>query len=67
MKLKNCKVGQRVETKDFDIIKDVCRFYQRHCGKVGTITGVRDPDTVTVEFDDGTSDYGHHSLIRKVK
>lgn len=67
MKLKNCVVGQRVETKDFDITNEVCRFYERNCGKVGTITRVRG-DNVVVDFDGcGDSDYGHHSLIRKVK
>ena len=69
MKLKNCVVGQRVETKAYDITNNVCRYVQRNCGKVGTIISDTElaHDLVQVEFDDGTSDYGHHSLIRKVK
>lgn len=69
MKLENCIVGQRVETKAYDSTNDVCRYLPRYCGKVGAIISDTElaHDLVRVEFDDGTSDYGHHSLIRKVK
>lgn len=67
MKLKNCVVGQRVETKAYDNTNGLCRFIQRNCEKVGTITRVRGDHDVVVDFDGFGEDFGHHSLIRKVK
>ena len=80
MKLKNVKVGQRVQMKNIDEIPTECSYPTgREFGLIeenlGTVLGYPDSDgDVQIEFDDFTSEfsgtsklYVHHSKIRKVK
>lgn len=80
MKLKNIKVGQRVQMKNIDEIPTECSYHTgREFGLIeenqGTIIRHPDPDgDVYIEFDDFESEfsglnklYVHHSKIRKVK
>lgn len=67
MKLENVKVGTKVRVKT-EMNDDVLSFYLRHRGAVGTVIDAPDVDgDVNVEFSDGTTDYGHHSNLKRIK
>lgn len=80
MKLKNVKVGQRVQMKNIDEIPTACSYHNgREFGLIEENIGIviKDADSdgdVQIIFDDFTSEfsgtsklYVHHSKIRKVK
>lgn len=67
MKLGNVKVGTKVRVKT-EMHEDVLAFYTRHRGSVGTVIGAPDEDgDVEVQFDDGRTDFGHHSNLKRIK
>ena len=67
MKLENVKVGTTVRVKT-EMNDDVLSFYLRHRGAVGTVIEAPDEDgDVTVQFDDGRIDFGHHSNLKRIK
>lgn len=67
MKLENVKVGTKVRVKT-DMNEDVVAFYLRYRGAVGTVIEAPDEDgDVKVQFDDGRTDYGHHSNLKRIK
>lgn len=63
MKVKNLKVGLRVQVKH----KNHVGFYSDYAGEFGVITKI-DADSlldVRVEFDDGDYDWGNHKGIKR--
>ena len=67
MKLENVKVGTTVRVKT-EMNKDVIAFYTRNRGSVGTVIAPPDEDGgVSVEFSDGSTDFGHHSNLKRIK
>lgn len=67
MKLENVKVGTIVRVKT-EMNNGVLSFYLRHRGAVGTVIAAPDSDgDVLIEFDDGRTDYGHHSNLKRIK
>lgn len=67
MKLENVKVGTKVRVKT-EMNDGVLSFYLRHRGSVGTVIATPDEDAdVLVEFSDGSTDYGHHSNLKRIK
>lgn len=67
MKLENVKVGTKVRVK-LQQSDSTTRFYSRYCGVVGIIISPPDEDyDVKVEFSDGTTDFGHHSNLKRIK
>ena len=67
MKLENVKVGTKVRVKT-EMNNGVLSFYLCHRGAVGTVIAAPAPDgDVNVEFNDGTTDYGHHSNLKRIK
>ena len=67
MKLENVKVGAKVRVKT-EMNNGVLSFYLRHRGSVGTVIKAPDEDgDVEVQFDDGRTDFGHHSNLKRIK
>lgn len=67
MKLKNCVVGQRVQVKE-DINPSTLNFIRSFRGQEVTIIGSPDVDgDVRVLLDNGDTDVGHHTNLRKIK
>ena len=67
MKLENVKVGTKVRVKT-EMTEDTLSFYTRYRGSVGTVIEAPDEDgDVLVEFDDGRTDYGHYSNLKRIK
>ena len=67
MKLENVKVGTKVRVKT-EMHRGVLNFYKRYWGTVGTVIEAPDEDgDVKVEFSDGSTDFGHHSTLKRIK
>ena len=67
MKLENVKVGTSVRVKTA-MNNGVLSFYLRHRGAVGTVIEAPDEDgDVRVEFSYGSTDFGHHSNLKRIK
>lgn len=67
MKLENVKVGTTVRVKT-EMNDGVLSFYLRHRGSVGTVIESPDEDgDVHVQFGDGSTDFGHHSNLKRIK
>ena len=67
MKLENVKVGTTVRVKT-EMNDDVLGFYLRHRGSVGIVIDAPDEaGDVEVQFDDGCTDWGHHSNLKRIK
>ena len=67
MKLENVKVGTTVRVKT-EMNEDTLSFYTRYRGAVGTVIKAPDEDgDVLVEFNDGRTDYGHYSNLKRIK
>lgn len=66
MKLKNCVVGQRVQTKEHQEIGSGIFCLD---GATGVIVEIQDEPyyNIVVEFDGGTTDSGNHTNLRKIK
>lgn len=67
MKLENVKVGTKVRVKT-EMNNGVLSFYPRYRGAVGTVIEAPDEDgDVEVQFDDGRTDFGHYSNLKRIK
>lgn len=66
MKLKNCVVGQCVQTKEHQPIGSGIFCLD---GATGVIVEIRDEPyyNIVVEFENGTTDSGNHTNLRKIK
>ena len=66
MKLKNCVVGQRVQIKEHQPIGSGIFWPE---GATGVIVKIRDKPyyNIVVQFDNGTTDSGNHTNLRKIK
>ena len=67
MKPENVKVGTKVRVKT-EVTEDTLSFFTRHRGSVGTVIEPPDEDgDVHVEFSYGSTDFGHHSNLKRIK
>lgn len=67
MKLKNCVVGQRVQIKELSNTQHLA-FCRAHLGRYATIINEPDRDgDLTIRLDNGHTDIGHHTNLRKIK
>ena len=66
MKLVNCEVGTKVVIKASQSAS--LRFYTRNVGQLCTVLALPDADgDVQVQIEDGSTDIGHHTNLRKYK
>ena len=66
MKLKNIKVGDTVRVRK-NQLDDDRQFYSRHQGSLGTVEYIWSDGDVNVVFSDGSTDFGHHTQLKRVK
>ena len=66
MKLKNIKVGDTVRVRKNQLDTEIT-FFERHQGSLGTVAFIGLDGDITVEFSDGSTDYGHHTQLKRVK
>ena len=65
MKLKNVKVGMKVQVKENAYLID--NWTSSSKGRIGEVIRIDTIDNILVRFEDGRQEWGGHKGLRKVK